>query len=297
MPDFPKPEALAAIAARARAWADVFKLPLQHRVWRGLAGDFQGSGVGSSLDFQDHRAYMPGDDPRHINWQAYARTGHYTMKLYREEVRPVIDVVFDVSDSMLFRDEKRDRSVELFYFAIFSALKSGAAVSAMLVKGEAHHRLSDELIHSHGWAGLAATMPATASAAEPDLRPLPFRAQSMRILVSDLLFAQSPEVSLRSLTKSRGRGIILAPFLRAEADPDWEGNYEFVDAEAGDRHPHRVDREVLGRYQAAYRRHFDVWKTLSRKYDIILARVPAEPDFQAAIQVEAVSSGALEIWG
>ena len=49
---------------------------------------FSGSGTGSSLDFQDHRAYSPGDDPRHINWQAYARTGSYTMKLFREEVRP-----------------------------------------------------------------------------------------------------------------------------------------------------------------------------------------------------------------
>ncbi|MFN9663179.1 MAG: DUF58 domain-containing protein, partial [Akkermansiaceae bacterium] len=26
------------------------------------------------MDFQDHRSYSPGDDPRHINWQAYART-------------------------------------------------------------------------------------------------------------------------------------------------------------------------------------------------------------------------------
>ncbi|MEJ6642028.1 MAG: DUF58 domain-containing protein [Akkermansiaceae bacterium] len=40
--------------------------------------------MGSALYFQDHRAYSPGDDPRHINWQAYARTGQYTMKLYRE---------------------------------------------------------------------------------------------------------------------------------------------------------------------------------------------------------------------
>ncbi len=71
-----------ALAAAGRV-----RLPLRSRVWRGQAGEFTGGGTGSSMDFQDHRAYSPGDDPRHINWQAYARTGCYTMKLFREAVR------------------------------------------------------------------------------------------------------------------------------------------------------------------------------------------------------------------
>ncbi|HAT20298.1 MAG TPA: hypothetical protein DCS85_09105, partial [Verrucomicrobiales bacterium] len=100
--------------ASASVCAEKLRLPLRSRVWKGQAGEFLGAGVGSSLDFQDHRSYAPGDDPRHINWQAYARTGHYTMKLYREEVRPVVDLVFDVSESMFFEPAKARRSCELF---------------------------------------------------------------------------------------------------------------------------------------------------------------------------------------
>ena len=287
---------LAAIAARAQAWADIFKLPLQHRTWRGQAGDFQGSGVGSSLDFQDHRSYVPGDDPRHINWQAYARTGNYSMKLYREEVRPLIDVIFDVSDSMTFDPEKERRAVELFYFAIFAGLKSGASVTSHLVRGEHHRRLTDDLIHGHAWPQLLEALPETPAAASPDLRPIPLRGQSLRLMVSDLLFTESPDTSLRALTRGRGHGIILAPFLKAEAGPEWEGNYEFIEAESKQTHPHRVDRALLQRYLAAYRRHFELWKTLCRKYDVVLSRVPCETDFQSAIQLEAITSGALEIW-
>ncbi|MCB1229997.1 MAG: DUF58 domain-containing protein [Verrucomicrobiae bacterium] len=290
------PPELAAIAARAQAWADVFKLPLQHRTWRGQTGDFQGSGVGSSLDFQDHRSYVPGDDPRHINWQAYARTGNYSMKLYREEVRPVIDIVFDASDSMSFDPAKTRRTVELFYFVVFAALKSGASVATQLVRGDSHRRIGDDLLHSHAWTRLLEDLPATAAAASPDLRPVPLRARSLRILVSDLLFTESPETSLRALTRGGGHGIILAPFLKAEAAPEWEGNYEFIEAESKEKHPHRVDRALLERYLAAYRRHFELWKTLCRKYDVVLSRVPCEPDFQAAVQHEAITSGALEIW-
>ena len=103
-------EELTRYHATALAAAGRLRLPLRSRVWKGQAGEFQGAGVGSSLDFQDHRTYVPGDDPRHINWQAYARTGQYTMKLYREEVRPVVDVVLDASESMFFDPQKAQRA-------------------------------------------------------------------------------------------------------------------------------------------------------------------------------------------
>jgi uncharacterized protein (DUF58 family) len=292
----PPASELSSLATRSQALADIFKLPLQHRVWRGQAGDFQGAGVGSSLDFQDHRSYVPGDDPRHINWQAYARTGSYSMKLYREEVRPLIDLIFDVSDSMFFDPQKRQRCIELFYFAVHSALKSGASLKAHLVRGDAFLPLSDDAIHGHAWASEAENLPDTHAAAPCDLRPIPLRAQSMRIFLSDLLFTGSPESNLMALGRANGRGIILAPFLDSEARPEWEGNYEFVEAESLERLPHRVDRRVMKRYDTAYRRHFDLWTGMSRKYDILVARVPAEPELQNSLQYEALSSGALEIW-
>ena len=121
-PDFTLTEPLLREAhARARGWSGMFSLPLRQRTWKGGAGDHAGRGTGASMDFQDHRAYSPGDDPRHINWQAFARTGQYSMKLFREEVRPLVDVVVDVSASMFYPEEKAVRSVELFYFAVEAA--------------------------------------------------------------------------------------------------------------------------------------------------------------------------------
>src|SRR3954471_5600519 len=79
-----------ALAAAAR-----WRLPFSRQAWRGLAGNWAGAGAGSSLDFQDHRNYVPGDDPRHIHWQAFARTGALTMKLYRAEVAPFVDLAVD----------------------------------------------------------------------------------------------------------------------------------------------------------------------------------------------------------
>lgn len=287
---------LALIGTKAEAWADLFKLPLGNRTWRGTSGDFQGSGVGSSLDFQDHRAYVPGDDPRHINWQAYARSGQYTMKLYREEVRPMIDVIFDVSDSMFFDEAKRTRSLETFYFVIHAVLKSGASGKFFLSKGGEHVFLRDEAIHTHAWIDEAIDLPDAPSSEAPRLANVPMRAQAMRVFVSDLLFLGGIEVTLQALVSRKGFGTVFAPFTATEARPEWAGNYEFIDSEDGSRHPHRVQLNLLERYRKAYDRHFSQWKDLGHKYDVGIVRLPAEPDFSAALRWEGVAGGAIELW-
>ena len=139
-PRKPPPDGLPALQlahTTALAAAGRLRLPLRSRSWQGQAGEFAGSGTGSSLDFQDHRAYSPGDDPRHINWQAYARTGNYTMKLFREEVRPVVDLIIDTSESMFFEERKAARTAEFFYFITESCAAAGASLAIHAIRGDA----------------------------------------------------------------------------------------------------------------------------------------------------------------
>lgn len=284
--------ALRSLHARARGWAQVLKLPFRQQRWRGHAGEFMGSGTGSSLDFQDHRIYLPGDDPRQINWQAYARTGTYTMKLYREEVRPLVDVILDVSASMFAFPSKELRALELLAFAVESALQSGATLRCYAVAGAAHQMLEPEIIPSGAWPQRVADLHAQPTA--PDLSRLPLRVGAMRILISDLLFPGEPDSILNNLSARSGRGIVLTPFANEEADPGWDGNYEFIDPETGLPHEHRVEPALLRRYETAYLRHFQLWKAAAQKHGVALARIPADADFQKAMLIEGVASGAVE---
>jgi uncharacterized protein (DUF58 family) len=43
---------------------------------------------------------MPGDDIRHVDWSAYARSDHLMVRLYREEISPRTDILLDASRSM-----------------------------------------------------------------------------------------------------------------------------------------------------------------------------------------------------
>ncbi len=271
------------------------KLPFRQKKWRGQTGEFMGGGVGSSLDFQDHRNYLPGDDPRQINWQAYARTGSYSMKLYREEVRPMVDLVLEGSDSLFAFPEKEKRAVELFYYCCEAALQSGASLKVFLLKGGAHRAVTEEVVLGHGWPEeLARLAPASGDEA-PALERLPLRQGAMRLLLSDLLFPAPPESMAAALAVRGGRGLIFAPFGREESNPKWQGNYEFVEAENGSHHLHRVEDGLLKRYLEAYGRHFDLWKSAALRHGVSLARVSSEVGFQAALQAEALAIGAVEM--
>ena len=288
-------ELLRNASTSASICAEKLRLPLRSRVWKGQAGEFLGAGVGSSLDFQDHRAYAPGDDPRHINWQAYARTGQYTMKLYREEVRPVIDLVFDVSNSMFFEPAKARRSCELFYFIVESAIRTGASLHIHLVVGGNVRPIPREAVHNHHWHETARTLQEEDPDQPPDLSPIPFRANAFRVLLSDLLFSADPVPLIGLLGQRQGSPVVFAPFARSEADPDWQGNYEFIEAERNTRHPHRIEPAVLTRYKKAYAAHFDIWKAASRRYNAALARIGSDTDLESALHEEAVPTGALEV--
>ena len=290
------PDLLAELRREALALAEHFKLPFRQHVWRGQSGDFAGTGVGSSIDFQDHRNYLPGDDPRHINWQAYARTGNYSMKLYREEVRPLMDVVFDVSASMFTGEEKARRSLELLSFIVEASGREGAAVTMFLVGSDGFRHVSADAWRSGRWADLAGELSVVGPPKHPALRFVPLRGGSFRVFVSDLLFPGEPGPLTALLAAQQGRGVVLAPMTRAEADPDWSGNYEFVEAEAGTRHPHRVERLVLRRYAEAYRAHFAMWRESARKRSVKLARVPSEGGLAEALREEALREGAVELW-
>ncbi len=260
---WPSAATLRSHQATASAAAAVWSLPFRGRSWRGPSGSFAGAGIGSSIDFQDHRQYLPGDDPRYIDWQAYARTGHYSMKLYREEVSPRVDLVIDTSASMFAEENKANRTLELIHFAIESAHRAGSTVQAHTLAGP--------------WpveSILAGHAPRTA----PDrpLAAIPFRNGSLRVLISDLLTPGSPDPTLHTLAANHGRSLILAPYTESESNPDWLGNLDLHDIETKTTRSQNVSPDLLERYKKSYQNHFALWRDQSTRHATTLTRIKSE---------------------
>jgi uncharacterized protein (DUF58 family) len=84
--------------------AKVHGLELQARlVVEGyLAGMHKSPYHGFSVEFAQHREYVPGDDIKHIDWKVYGRTGRFFLKQYDEDTNLVCWLLLDVSDSMRY---------------------------------------------------------------------------------------------------------------------------------------------------------------------------------------------------
>jgi uncharacterized protein (DUF58 family) len=67
-----------------------------------LAGLHRSPDFGFSQEFAEYRAYSPGDDLRHVDWNVFARTERAYLKRYRGETNTGVMVLLDASASMGF---------------------------------------------------------------------------------------------------------------------------------------------------------------------------------------------------
>jgi uncharacterized protein (DUF58 family) len=75
-----------------------------------LSGVHRSPFKGFSVEFAEHRQYVPGDEIRHIDWRAFGKTDRYYIKEYEEETNLKAYLLVDASGSMAFRGDKKQPS-------------------------------------------------------------------------------------------------------------------------------------------------------------------------------------------
>ncbi len=90
-----------------------------------LSGLHRSPNLGFSQEFAEYRAYTPGDDPRQIDWNVFARTERCYLKRYRGETNTRLTVLLDASNSMGYSshrvnkiDYARYTAAALFYLTV-----------------------------------------------------------------------------------------------------------------------------------------------------------------------------------
>ena len=84
-----------------------FRLSMGHKTSMNLTGNRKSVQKGSSTEFSDFREYMPGDDIRRIDWNAYGRLDRLYVKEYMEEKEAVVTILVDTSTSMEYGTKKK----------------------------------------------------------------------------------------------------------------------------------------------------------------------------------------------
>ena len=89
-----RPEVLSKIARlelRARRVVEGFVSGMHKSPYKGF-----------SVEFANHRSYVPGDDIRHIDWRVYAKADRFFVKEYEEETNMRVHLLLDCSGSMAY---------------------------------------------------------------------------------------------------------------------------------------------------------------------------------------------------
>ena len=98
------------------------ELRARHVVEGFISGMHTSPYRGFSVEFANHRPYVPGDDIRRIDWRVYAKADRFFVKEYEEETNVRAHLLLDCSGSMAYPDHPRtDRMTKWDYAATVAA--------------------------------------------------------------------------------------------------------------------------------------------------------------------------------
>jgi uncharacterized protein (DUF58 family) len=235
-----------------------------------VAGLHRSPDFGFSQEFAEYRAYTPGDDLRHIDWNLFARTDRMYLKRYRGETNSYLTVLLDASKSMEFTsgsgaksgvrqpskmDYARFAAASLFYLAIHNQ-RDGAGLIVFDDEVRESIRPSTRTGQLHRLlAGLEQAEP---RARTDFAKPMKYfqelvRRRGIVIVISD--FYEQPEVIVKAIEPMRfhGNEVVLFHVLDPkEIRPEMKGPSVLVDLETDQR------LEVIPEYmKVTYRQKID----------------------------------------
>src|SRR5262245_20799355 len=239
---------------------------------------------GASIDFAEHRGYVPGDDIRRVDWRLYARTDRYYVKQYEADTNTNFCVLLDVSKSMGFGSGNVTKLEYASYLAAclaYMAQKQRDRVGIITFDQDivAHVPPSakhfNQLLHT-----LDRTKPERPGRlAEPVSKFAEFfKRRSVLVLISD--FYEDPDVILEAIKPLRFLGnelIVFQVLDPAEISFGYDDASSFEDLETGEQLP-VVPQSFADEYRRLIAQHIESLSTKLSEHRVDFTMVnTAEP--------------------
>jgi uncharacterized protein (DUF58 family) len=235
----------------------------------GTVGNTLARATGSSLEFMDHREYMPGDDLRRIDWNAYARNDRLALKLFRDEVNPHVELLLDVSRSMMLPGSRKVEAACALAGFFASAAAEAHFTFNLWVTDNGCRKLGRSTGVPTSWDPFEFTSVQTPADALQQ-QPPSWRPRGIRIFVSDLLFLADPEQVVAALTTNAAVTAVVQLLAQSDADPPGEGNLRLIDSETNQRFELFLDTLARKRYLANLGRHQENYNAASRRHGAVM---------------------------
>lgn len=200
---------------------------------------------GFSVEFAEHREYVPGDDPRHLDYRMLARTERLYIKQYEEETNMRVQILLDISASMAYKHTGKLTKLEYasYLTAVLSYLMTRQQDSIGLTTFDTAVRLdmparSSPRHFNEMMRQLEQVRPSHQTHVAETLHKIAnrFKKRCLVVLISDLY--DDPEAVMRALhhfVHRRHEVIIFHVFDKAEIDFPFNEVISFHDLETDER--------------------------------------------------------------
>lgn len=206
-----------------------------------LSGMHRSPYFGQSIEFLQHREYVPGDDIRRIDWKAWSKTDRFYIKQYQEDTNLRTTLVVDLSESMQFGSGKLSKyeyactlSAALSYLLLRQSDSVGLVTFDDAIRSRIEHRSQQTHLNTM-LAALAAQEPAAKTDIFEILKQVADEQsrRGMIVLVSDLFVPRPGLFKGLNLLRFRGHDVLLFHILDdQELDFDYSGTTKFEGLEA-----------------------------------------------------------------
>lgn len=207
-----------------------------------ISGLHQSPDFGFSQEFAEYRAYVPGDDLRHIDWNVFARTERMYLKRYRGETNTLITVLVDASRSMKYSSrglEKLEYARFLAASLVYLAHLQRDATGLIIFDDDVRNFVAPSSRQGQMMRLLHAIDRAEAGTRTDFSRPFAhlvdfLRKRGIVVAISD--FWEQPEEVIKAVSPLRTRGNELILFQVLDPDeiqPKFKGPMLLEDLESG----------------------------------------------------------------
>lgn len=251
-----------------------------------INGSHRSPYFGASVDFAEHRGYVPGDDIRRVDWRVFARTDKYYIKEFEADSNSNFTVLLDVSKSMAFgsRITKLDYAKTLAACLTYLVSKQRDRVGLVTFDEEIIDHVPPSAKHVdvvlHTLDRVQARRPGRLG---PPMRKLAehFGRRGIVVVISDLYEEPDEVLDAVSLIRFRGNDVILFHVLdNAEIEFTFDAASSFEDLESGEQLP-VVPDALREQYRAMVREHIAALtsKSAAHRVDYNLLNTSVPLDF------------------
>ncbi len=240
----------------------------------GLAGGTLSQRAGSSLEFRDHRDYQAGDDLRHVDWNAFARTDQLTIKLYREEVTPHLDIILDTTHSMSLEGTQKGPATLALAAFFATAARNGGFSHAAWQMAQDVRPIGNGSAMPLAWEGISFEHRGAPGGVGKAVSS--WKQRGVRVLLSDLLWEGDPLLILRPLAERASATLVLQVLAAADVHPPEGQSLRLVDSETDLVREIHIDAIAARNYRERLARHQQNWHSACRQVGALFATVIAE---------------------